>query len=141
LEFQSSVIAIEFGSDRQGPNFDVKLATFKDLASAQGGMVHALRAYGSAALNLCSVASGFIDAYWEGGCWEWDVCAGWVILEEAGGVIVSGNAPRDSAEALSNPDLCGRVYLGVRKARSEKEVDEWLKRFWTSVKGDLEYGR
>jgi myo-inositol-1(or 4)-monophosphatase len=103
--------------------------------------VHALRAYGSAALNLCSVASGFIDAYWEGGCWEWDVCAGWVILGEAGGVIVSGNAPHDSAERLNSPDLCGRVYLGVRKARSQNEVEDWLKRFWKSVKGDLEYGR
>jgi myo-inositol-1(or 4)-monophosphatase len=123
LDFQSSVIAIEFGSDRQVHNFDVKLATFKDLVSAQGGIVYALRVCGTATLNLCSVASGFIDAYWEGGCLEWDVCTGWVILEEA---------------SLSSPDSCGRVYLGVRKARSEKEVDDWVRRFWTSVQWGAE---
>jgi len=119
----------------------IKVDTFKELASAQGGMVHALRAYGSAALNLCSVASGFIDGYWEGGCWEWDVCAGWVILEEAGGTIVSGNPPRKGMRELSNPDLCGRVYLAVRKARSQKEVEDWVKRFWSCTKGELVYGR
>jgi len=141
LEFQSSVIAIEYGSDRQGTNYTIKVDTFKELASAQGGMVHALRAYGSAALNLCSVASGFIDGYWEGGCWEWDVCAGWVILEEAGGTIVSGNPPREAVRELSNPDLCGRVYLAVRKARSQKEVEDWVRRFWSCTKGELIYGR
>jgi myo-inositol-1(or 4)-monophosphatase len=142
LDFQSSVIAIEFGSDRHGHNYTVKVDTFRELASTQGGMVHALRAYGSAALNLCSVASGFIDGYWEGGTWEWDVCAGWIILEEAGGLIVSGNAPHDpSKEELRNPDLCGRVYLGVRKGTSQKEMEDWVRKFWALIKGKLSYGR
>jgi len=141
LELQSSVIAIEYATERQGNNYTVKVDTFKELASAQGGMVHALRSYGSAALNLCSVASGFIDGYWEGGCWEWDVCAGWLILEEAGGTIVSGNPPPEPMRELSNPDLCGRVYLAVRQARSQKEVEDWVRRFWSCIKGELVYRR
>lgn len=36
-----------------------------------GAMIHSARALGSAALNLCAVASGSIDIYWEGGCWAW----------------------------------------------------------------------
>jgi myo-inositol-1(or 4)-monophosphatase len=144
LELRSSVIGIEWGSDRQGSNFDVKIGTFKNLASYNGGMVHALRSYGSAALNLCSVASGFIDAYWEGGCWEWDVCGGWVILKEAGGVIVDGNpreGPGDGDRAMEAPDLCGRVYLAVRRAQSSEEVESFVREFWSLMAGRMEYGR
>jgi len=144
LFLHTSVIAIEYGSTRSGPNFDVKLSTFKNLASESGGMARGFRAYGSAALNLCGVASGFLDAYWEGGCWEWDVCAGWVILKEAGGCIVDGN-PREGEEdgerAMESPDLCGRVYLAVRKARGEEETESWVREFWSLMGGRLDYGR
>jgi myo-inositol-1(or 4)-monophosphatase len=101
-------------------------------------MVHGLRAYGSAALNLCSVASGFIDAYWEGGCWEWDVCAGWVILKEAGGYMVEGHP---GVEGMDEPDLCGRVYLGVRSGKTIEETKQWVKEFRGMIGGRLEYGR
>ena len=143
LDLPSSVITIEYGSDRQGNNFDVKMSTFINLASHKGGMVHGLRAYGSAALNLCSVASGYIDAYWEGGCWEWDVCAGWVVLKEAGGYLVHGNPrmTKDVEEIFEEPDLCGRVYLGVRSGQSKEETAQWIKKFWGMIGGKLEYSR
>lgn len=101
-------------------------------------MVHAVRSYGSAALNLCSVASGFIDSYWEGGCWEWDVCAGWVILVESGGMIVDGNP---GEEGMVNPDLCGRVYLAVRGGGSRVEMEDYVRAFWGLIQGRLVYGR
>ncbi|KLU85939.1 hypothetical protein MAPG_04958 [Magnaporthiopsis poae ATCC 64411] len=44
-----------------------------------GRMCHSLRSMGSAALNLCAVAAGQLDAYWEGGCYAWDVAPGWSI--------------------------------------------------------------
>jgi len=103
-------------------------------------MVHGLRAYGSAALNLCSVACGYIDAYWEGGCWEWDVCAGWVVLKEAGGRVVQGNKGKEG-ELLMEAELCSRVYLGVRAGRSVGEMEEWVRQFWGLINGRLEYGR
>jgi myo-inositol-1(or 4)-monophosphatase len=139
LDLQSSVLAIEYGSDRHGHNFSVKLNTFKNLSAQNRGMVHGLRAYGSAALNLCSVASGFLDAYWEGGCWEWDVCAGWVVLKEAGGFVVGGNPSGE--EVLEEPDLCGRVYLGVRRGSNVPETAEFVRQFWGMIDGRLEYGR
>jgi len=138
LSLSSSVIIIEYGSEREGSNFDHKLATFQNLSAASSGMVHGLRAYGSAALNLCSVASGFIDAYWEGGCWEWDVCAGWVVLKEAGGYMVEGYP---DVEGMEEPDLCGRVYLGVRSGKSVEETDKWVKDFRGMIGGRLEYSR
>ena len=44
---------------------------------------------GSAALDLCYVASGRLDGYYERGIWPWDLAAGSVILEEAGGKLTN----------------------------------------------------
>lgn len=46
-----------------------------------------MRRLGSAALDLCYVAAGRLDAYYERGGYPWDVAAGSLILEEAGGRI------------------------------------------------------
>jgi myo-inositol-1(or 4)-monophosphatase len=47
-----------------------------------------LRAMGSAALDMAYIASGRIDAYIEQGIKIWDIAAGQLILEEAGGQVV-----------------------------------------------------
>lgn len=47
----------------------------------------ALRRMGSSALNLCYVAAGRFDAYWATETKMWDVAAGFLMIEEAGGVI------------------------------------------------------
>ncbi|MDA7951245.1 MAG: inositol monophosphatase [Pirellulaceae bacterium] len=46
-----------------------------------------MRRLGSAALNLCYLAAGQIDAYWAPSLKIWDVAAGFLILKEAGGVL------------------------------------------------------
>ena len=48
-----------------------------------------IRRTGSAALNLCYVAAGRFDAYWARETKIWDVAAGSLIIQEAGGVITS----------------------------------------------------
>jgi myo-inositol-1(or 4)-monophosphatase len=48
-----------------------------------------LRRLGSAALNLCYVAGGGLDAYWAGSVKLWDIAAGMLIVEEAGAVMTS----------------------------------------------------
>ena len=50
-------------------------------------MTHGVRRDGSAALDLCYVASGKIDGFWELKLSPWDVAAGTLIVEEAGGKI------------------------------------------------------
>jgi len=139
-----ALVAIEWGSERNGSNFEVKLKTFASLAAekqwrgnadgAPGAMVHSLRSLGSAALNLCAVATGSLDAYWEGGCWAWDVAAGWVLLEESGGLIVGAN--RGEWE----PGVDARRYLAVRAAKGgADEGKRFVEEFWSHVKGTLEY--
>lgn len=49
----------------------------------------AVRRMGSSALNLCYVAVGRLDAYWANDTKSWDVAAGWLIVREAGGTVIS----------------------------------------------------
>jgi myo-inositol-1(or 4)-monophosphatase len=56
-----------------------------DHFSAFAKTVQAIRRDGSAALNLCYVAAGRFDAFWELKLRPWDVVAGLLIVEEAGG--------------------------------------------------------
>ena len=50
------------------------------------------RRTGSAALDLCYVASGRLDGYFEYGIKAWDVAAGDLIVREAGGIVTDYNA-------------------------------------------------
>jgi len=128
---KSALVAIEWGSSRSGQNFDLKTRVFRQLTADSehgGAMCHSLRSLGSAALNLASVAAGQMDCYWEGGCWAWDVCAGWCILKEAGGIMASGNPGN------WDPALEERVYLAVRGARGGQK--ELVEEFWGVIGGE-----
>ena len=57
------------------------------LFAAVQSEVQAVRRDGSAALNMCYVASGRFDGFWEISLHAWDVAAGWIIVEEAGGKV------------------------------------------------------
>ncbi len=52
------------------------------------GKVRALRIFGSAVLDLCYVACGRIDGFWEYELKPWDMAAGALLVKEAGGVVV-----------------------------------------------------
>lgn len=132
LTLQSSLVALESGSDRHGEIYDKKMALFTNLLAKDRGFVHGFRSLGSAAMNICHVATGQLDSYWEGGCQMWDVCAGWVILEETGGLCVSGNAG-----AWDN-QIDSRVYLFVRGADAQ-EQKKYVEDFWGNLEGDLHY--
>jgi myo-inositol-1(or 4)-monophosphatase len=134
-DLSSALVSIEWGSQRDGENFELKARTFRKLAAAKengGAMIGGMRSLGSAALNLCACAAGQLDMYWEGGCYAWDVAAGWCILNEAGGRMVGGN-PGDWETELDS-----RVYLAVRGASSGQE--ELVKKFWGVIgDGKMEY--
>lgn len=53
--------------------------------------VQGVRRLGSAALDLCYVAAGYFDGFWEMGLQPWDVAAGIVIVNEAGGIVTGFN--------------------------------------------------
>jgi myo-inositol-1(or 4)-monophosphatase len=134
-DLSTCLIGAEWGSDRSGNNFALKCKVFARLAEnkdAGGAMVHSIRCIGSAALNLALVAAGQQDVFWEGGCWAWDVCAGWCILVEAGGIMVGGN-PGDWEISIDS-----RKYMAIRGApNGQKEIVEEM---WKVIgDGKLDY--
>ena len=75
--------------------------------------VQAIRQTGSAALNLCYIAAGRLDGYWERGLSPWDVAAGAVIVTEAGGTVTDmrgGPFRSDDREILASNGICTASY-------------------------------
>ena len=64
-------------------NFDQYIATFKEMTQKSSG----IRRPGAAALDLAYVACGRFDGFWEQGLSPWDVAAGGLLVQEAGGLI------------------------------------------------------
>jgi myo-inositol-1(or 4)-monophosphatase len=125
-------IGIEWGSDREGPNFELNLKVFTTLArtTATGGkFVNSLRCTGSAAITICRVAAGQQDAFWECGSWAWDVAAAWCVLVEAGGMMADGHPGE------WNPPVDNRRYLAVRPATMGQS--EFVEEFWGVIGEDI----
>lgn len=80
---KESLVCAELGSDRSDEKRD---CVFRNMRSV-GWSCHGLRSLGSAAMNICAVASGQVNAYFEFGLHCWDMCAPGAILIEAGGYI------------------------------------------------------
>ena len=51
----------------------------------------AVRRLGSAAIDFCYVARGVFDGFWEVSLHPWDLCAGKLLVEEAGGIVTDFN--------------------------------------------------
>jgi myo-inositol-1(or 4)-monophosphatase len=69
---------------------------------------HGVRRAGSAALDLCNVASGRFDGFWEFNLNPWDTAAGALIVEEAGGKVSRFDGSPftiDSSETLASNGL------------------------------------
>ncbi len=64
-------------------HLDAYLAMFKSLFPETAG----IRRAGSAALDLAYVAAGRLDGFWEIGLSEWDMAAGVLLVQEAGGLV------------------------------------------------------
>jgi len=75
---------------------------------------HGVRRAGSAALDLCNVACGRFDGFWEFNLNPWDTAAGVLIVEEAGGKVSRFDGSRfelDSRETLASNGLVHDALL------------------------------
>ncbi len=79
------------------------------LWQAFNGSAQGVRRDGAAALNLCYVASGRLDAYWERPVQPWDMAAGVVIVRGAGGTITS--LEHDDHDAYGNEVVATNGHL------------------------------
>jgi myo-inositol-1(or 4)-monophosphatase len=79
-----------------------------------------IRRAGSAALDLCDVACGRFDAFWELTLSPWDIAAGILLVQEAGGVVtdLDGNPARvgHTPIAAGNPAMHRWLLETIRTA-------------------------
>ncbi len=80
-ELIQALIATGFPYDR------TEMPEALELFGRFAALTRGIRRLGSTALDLCYVAAGRLDGYYERGIWEWDIAAGALILEEAGGNV------------------------------------------------------
>jgi len=87
------------------------------LAMLSKAIVHTsgVRRAGAAALDLCYVAAGRLDAYFETGLQAWDLAAGSLIVREAGGIVSGLDGSENFLE--TGHVLCGtpRIYRDFAK--------------------------
>lgn len=76
--------------------------------------VRDLRRLGSAAYDLCCVAAGWLDGYWELALHEWDVSAAELIVREAGGVVSDLRADRGVSIVAGNETIVAEIRKYVR---------------------------
>ena len=75
-------------------HMDNYMSMFKDLAAQSAG----IRAAGVASLDLAYVAAGRYDALWTYNLSEWDMAAGTLLIQEAGGLVSDFNGSHDFLE-------------------------------------------
>lgn len=105
----TSVIATGFPYDK-----DVNPDNNSDNVARIIPHVRDVRRLGSAAYDICCVAAGLLDGYWELALHEWDVCAADLILREAGGVISDLREDRGISMIAGNKTIVGEIRKYVR---------------------------
>ncbi|MEW6193859.1 MAG: inositol monophosphatase family protein [Bacteroidota bacterium] len=70
----------------------------------------AVRRLGSAAIDMCYVAEGVFDGFWEVSLNPWDMCAGKLIVEEAGGKVTNFNGKQMSIYSKQILATNGKVH-------------------------------
>jgi len=108
VKLQDSIIGTGFPF-RDFTHLDPYLAMFKDMVKKTSGV----RRPGSAALDLAYVAAGWYDGFWEIGLSKWDIAAGALLIQEAGGIVgdFEGNENwLDTGNIVgANPKLFGQL--------------------------------
>ncbi|XP_065065214.1 inositol monophosphatase 1-like [Rhopilema esculentum] len=104
-DLSDALILTEWGSNRDPDRLNTIGSNIIKVAGRPSGPAHGVRSVGSAALNMALIASGCADVYYEWGIHCWDMAAGKLIIEEAGGVVLSTSG--ESFDLLGCNVLCG----------------------------------
>jgi len=77
---------------------------------------HGVRRAGAAAIDLCSIAAGRLDAFWEFNLNPWDTAAGVLLVEEGGGRVTDmhgGPWQLDSRETLASNGVVHEAFVNL----------------------------
>lgn len=107
-KLSDALLATGFFADDK-PALEKQLRVFTELVAECRGV----RRAGAAAYDLCMVAKGSFDGFWEPNLKPWDVAAGQLLVEEAGGVVLNRegktHSPYDSYCIATNKNLSSLV--------------------------------
>lgn len=107
--------------------FEPYNASFRKVFHACAGV----RRLGSAALDLCYTACGRFDGFWEMGLHDWDIAAGAVIVEEAGGIVTDFRGGRrgiGQGDMLAGNPTVHREMLRILDRVPLLASEEWEKK-------------
>jgi myo-inositol-1(or 4)-monophosphatase len=93
---------------RDFEGLDEYLAMFRELTARTAG----IRRAGAAALDIAYVAAGRLDGFWEMGLSPWDMAAGALLVQEAGGLV--GDFRGDADYLESGRIICGNPKIFVQ---------------------------
>ena len=114
---ECSLVATGFSYDAERRRHQARIWT--ELA----GEVRDLRRVGAASLDLCGVAAGRLDAYYEAGTHPWDHAAGALLVREAGGVVTGRSGQREGRTmVVATAPGIAEAFRG-RLAEAEAAVD------------------
>ena len=99
--------------------YDESFNIFKEFYDNSRGM----RRLGAAALDLCFVAMGRFDGFYEFGLQPWDICAGALILEEAGGVVTDWNNAEYPNSGIRILGTNGKIHKQMIKILNQKKYN------------------
>jgi len=104
---------------RDGSYLDTYLQMMKTMIQHTAG----LRRPGAAALDLACVAAGFYDGFWEVGLNPWDVAAGSLLVQEAGGLIGDlqgeGDFVHGGQVIAANPKIFAQMVVALAPFRAD----------------------
>ncbi|CAE7449745.1 IMPA1 [Symbiodinium pilosum] len=128
-DLTTALVNLHLPSYSRGPKVvDRILGISRDLLAHP---IRAMRCGGSAGVDMVHVARGRLDAYFEVGIYPWDVCAGQVIVEEAGGVCcdtLGGDFDLASRRVLvaASPELASQLAVHLRNhSYSSVEAEDY----------------
>lgn len=114
---EEALLGTGFPYDRAAP-FDRQLRLLERLIRP----AHDVRRDGSAAVDLCNVATGRTDGFWETALQPWDMAAGVLIVEEAGGKATGLDGSPWSVTTrdvvAANPALHAVLLDAIREAEA-----------------------
>ena len=88
---------------------DTYLSMLKDVLAKTAGV----RREGAASLDLCNVACGRVEGYWEFNLKPWDIAAGSLIVQEAGGIVTDMHGEQSWLESgdivAANPKVLAQM--------------------------------
>jgi len=101
------------------PDHDLFLKQAEAVMAVSAG----IRRFGAASLDLAYVAAGRFDGFWEAGLKPWDIAAGVIIVQEAGGMVTGLTGKKDMLETgniiAANDQLHVRLERLLKKAGKE----------------------